>query len=338
MRGIGRLRQRLGTGSARSGRSLPIADEDRDYLTSLYDESVPLPDGAAAFLVPDNPRLVEIRRAYAALDLPVLTPSRWHERAVESFLDLRWFRGETLFMWHYRELRRASELKYFIFARYVRDRDTLGLLDQLDEDGAFGCWTFSYPGWGRVSRDLLQSINEISFLERALEISRREHLTVFDIGAGYGRLAHRMSGALTNLEDYCCVDAIAEATFLSGWYLEHRGCAPPARAARLDRLDDELQPGAFDLALNINSFSECPLDAVQWWIALLERLQVPHLLLVPNEPDQLLCTERDGTRRDFRPALEAAGYKLQHSEPVIDDPAVRELLPLDDRFYLFGLG
>jgi SAM-dependent methyltransferase len=313
-----------------------ITDEDRRYLTSLYDDSAPLPEGAERELLEDNPRLRELREAYRELDLPVLSYSRWHGEAIESFLDLRWFRGETLITWHYRELPRISALKYFVFTRHVADRDELGLLGKLEEDGAFGCWTFSYPGYGTVSRDLLQSVTEISFLERELGLSGREGFSVLDIGAGYGRLAHRMCAAFSNLADYCCVDAIPESTFLSEYYLRHRGCVPPARVVGLDAIERELSPGSFELAVTIHSWPECTYEAVEWWVDLLARLEVPRLLVVPNEPDELLTLEPDGTRRDFLPLLERAGYRLEKREPVIDDPAVRELLPLEDRFYLFS--
>ena len=95
---------------------------------------------------------------------------------MRAFLDLRWFRGETLITWHYRELPRVTALKYFVLLRYVAERDTQGLLERLEEDGAFGCWTFEYPGYGRVSRDLLESVNEIAFLERELGLSARRAL------------------------------------------------------------------------------------------------------------------------------------------------------------------
>ena len=311
-----------------------ITAEDREYLTKLYQDTVPLP-ARAQELTPDHPELVELRTAYASLELPVLDRSRWQEGAVNSFLDLRWFRGETLFVWHYREIPRISRLKYYVYARYVKDRDHLGLLDRLEEDGMFGCWTFSYPGWGEVSRDLLQSVNEISFLDRLLHISERPGLRVLDIGAGYGRLAHRMTTALPDLGDYCCTDVVPEATFLSRWYLDYRGCSPPARVVRLDRLDSELRPGAFDLAVNMHSFSECPLAAIQWWIDMLARLEIPYVLIVPNEPQELLSTELDGARQDFGSLLTGAGYTLEHREPVIDDPAVQELIPLRDHFHLF---
>jgi SAM-dependent methyltransferase len=311
-----------------------ITAEDRQYLTKLHQDTVPLPPEAEE-LRADHPELVELRSAYEALDLPVLARSRWHQGAVGSFLDLRWFRGETLFVWHYREIPRISQLKYYVFSRYVHDRDHLRLLDRLEEDGMFGCWTFSYPGWPEVSRDLLQSINEISFLDRVLRISERAELSVLDIGAGYGRLAHRMSTALPNLSDYCCTDAVPEATFLSRWYLNFRGCTPPSRVVRLDRIDGELGAGAFDLALNMHSFSECPLAAIRWWVELVARLDVPYLLIVPNEPHDLLSTEPDGARRDFSDILTSAGYELEHREPVIADPAVRQLIPLRDQFHLF---
>ncbi|HEY1523456.1 MAG TPA: putative sugar O-methyltransferase [Solirubrobacteraceae bacterium] len=311
-----------------------ITAEDREYLTKLYQDTVPLPT-AAQELVPDHRELVELRAAYESLDLPVVVRSRWHEGAVGSFLDLRWFRGETLFVWHYREIPRISQLKYYVFARYVLDRDHLGLLDRLEEDGMFGCWTFSYPGWREVSRDLLQSVNEISFLDRTLQVSQRSDLSVLDIGAGYGRLAHRMATALPGLANYCCTDVIPEATFLSRWYLAYRGCSPPARVVRLDRIESELEPGSFDLAVNMHSFSECPMAAIQWWVDLVARLEVPYLLIVPNEPQELLSTEPDGSRRDFSPILTTAGYALEHREPVIGDPAAQELIPLRDHFHLF---
>jgi SAM-dependent methyltransferase len=332
---MGHLRRILGNEAPPPHPLLTITDDDRRYVTSLYDETVPLPPEAAG-LGPDHPELVELRRAYGSLELPVIERSRWNTDAVGSFLDLRWFRGETLFLWHYRELPRISALKYFVYGRYVQDHDDLKLLQRLHEDGLFGCWTFDYPGWMRVSRDLLQSVNEINFLERRLAVSSASQFRVLDIGAGYGRLAHRMTTALPNVADYCCVDVVPEATFISDWYLRFRGCSPPARVVRLDEIEAQLPGGTFDLAVNMHSFSECPHDAIEWWVDWLRRLDVPNLLLIPNEPDMLLTTEADGTRRDFAPLLAGAGYTLACDEPVITDPAVRALLPLSDHFRLYS--
>lgn len=331
-------RRRLVRARSADEELLRLTDEDRRYMTSKHDESVPLPPGAAQDLHSGNPRLRELREAYAALDLPALKASRWHAGAVDDFLDLRWFRGETLITWHDRELPRTSRLKYLLLLRHVAERDERGLLERLDEDGAFGCWTFDYPGHPTVSRDLLESVAELSFLERELGLSGRERVRVLDVGAGYGRLAHRMAGAYDNLADYCCVDAIPEATFLSEWYLRFRGVCPPARVVSLDRVAHDLGPGDFDLAVNIHSFSECTYDAVAWWVDRLAALRVPSLLIVPNEGEDLLTLEADHERRDFAPLLARAGYRRTRLEPVVDDPAVAELVTMgDDCLHLFEL-
>lgn len=145
-----RLRRALGQPPQQAARDpLELTPEDRRYLTEYYDASVPLPPGAEEELSDGNPRLRELRASYAELDLPAVKGSRWQRESIEAFLNLRYFRGETLITWHYRELPRITRLKYFVLMRYVAERDELGLLERLDEDGAFGCWTYSYPGYGR---------------------------------------------------------------------------------------------------------------------------------------------------------------------------------------------
>lgn len=291
----------------------------------------PLPPEADE-LHADNPRLRELVAAYEALDWPVRAHSRWAADPFER-LDLQRFRGDTGYVWSYREQPRVTELKYFTYLRAVEEIDHLGLLDRLTEDGLFGCWTQQFPGHPRCSRDLLDSVNELSFLDRHLSVSTRDGLRVLDIGAGYGRLAHRATTAFPGIADHCCVDAVAHSTFLAEWYLAHRG-VDRARALPLPEVP-ELAPGSFDLALNVHSFSECTLDAIGWWSEQLDRLAVPHLFVVPNEPAGFLSLEADGSRHDFLPVLEDAGYRLTVDEPVFADPAVRSLLGVHDRHCLF---
>jgi hypothetical protein len=305
-------------------------------LTMRYDDRVPLPAGAAEYLRADNPRLIELRSAYAALDLPCIEHSQWGQSNVEGFIDLSYFRGDTMIQWHYRELPRATRLKLFIYLSYIEQRDDVGLLRRLEEDGMFGCWTYEFPGRPLVSRDLLESVNELLFLQRRMSLLDRPGLRVLDIGAGYGRLAHRMTVAASDLVDYCCVDAIAEPTFLCEYYLGTRDCSPPARVLPLHQLD-ELEPGTFDLAVNIHSFSECTLAAVQWWVEQLRQWEVPKLFVIPNEPEGMLSIEPDGSRRDLMPVLVNAGYQLTDREPVIAEQAVREMVRLSDQFHLFEL-
>ncbi|HEX4490313.1 MAG TPA: FkbM family methyltransferase [Acidimicrobiia bacterium] len=304
-------------------------------LSQNFDDTRALPTGASEALAVDHPRLAELRGAYAATGLPVIVPSVWNQERIDAQLDLAHFRGENAYVWHYREWPRVMQLKYFAYSEYVRARDPRGLVEQLGEDGQFGCWTFDFPGRTRVSRDLLDSVNELAFLDRHLHVLDRSHLRVLDIGAGYGRMAHRMSGAAPGLDDYCCVDAIPESTFLCEYYTQFRGCAPPARVVPLHELDGALEPGAFDLAVNIHSFSECTYDSIGWWMDRVAALRIPDLFIVPNDRDEVLSFERDGSRHDARPLIEAAGYELVESEPVISDPAVRDLMKVTDHFLLF---
>jgi hypothetical protein len=146
-----------------------------------------------------------------------------------------------------------------------------------------------------------------------------------------------MITATQGVADYCCVDAVPESTFLAEYYLAFRGCVPPARVVALTETATALQPGSFDLAVNVHSFSECTLAAIEWWVAELVRLRVPQLFVVPNEPEGIVSREPDGSYRDAMPTFEASGYRLRAAERVIDDPAVRELVRIYDNFYLFTL-
>src|SRR5947209_12675711 len=171
------------------------------------------------------------------LDIPAAEHSLWAPGNVRDHLELRYFRGESMIQWHYRELPRATRLKLFAYLTYLEAQDEAGLLNVIAEDGQFGCWTYDYPGHPTISRDLLDSVGELLFLDRHLSIRSSTELRVLDVGAGYGRLAHRMTEAAPGLADYCCLDAVPESTFLSEYYLAWRGCVPPARVVPLHELD-----------------------------------------------------------------------------------------------------
>jgi len=331
-----RLGGRLVRGSVgRLGYELVRAQPPSSYLTQIAGDAATLPPDAEADLRPDHPRLLELKRQYAELDWPVTARSRWQGDVLgPQWLDLRFFRGESPFIWNYRETERVSRLKFFLFLRYVLAFDHRSLVRQLGEDNAFGAWVFRFPGYPTCSRDLLDSVNELYFLDRHLGVFERPALRVLDIGAGYGRLAHRSVQAIPNLSSYICVDAIPESTYLCEYYTRHRELAAKARVVALPDVP-ALNPGEFDLACNVHSFSEMPIDAIQWWGAQLSRLQPAHLLLVPNEASGFLSTEIDGRRLDYQPVIEGAGYRLVAEERVFTDDAVRELMMVDDRMCLF---
>jgi FkbM family methyltransferase len=323
-------------GNGAAGISFPLAEHERRYLSSGYDARTPLSSQDSAFLSPDNPRLLELQRQYKELDLPAIRHHLWVSSRVTAHVDLKYFRGDNLYVWHYPEHPRAMALKLFVYLRYIEGRGGGRLLRALPEDGAFGCWTAEVAGFGKVSRDQLDAANEILFLERELGLLSRERLRVLDIGAGYGRLALRMAQAVPGLTDYCCVDAVPESTFLSEFYLKFRGCSPPARTVPLPEFS-RLEPDQFDLAVNIHSFSECTIEAIHWWVQEIRRLRIPHLFVVPNEADGILSSEPDGSYHSALPVLEEAGYLPVTKERAIGDQAVRHLARIMDNFYLFSL-
>jgi hypothetical protein len=310
-----------------------LTPEDRRYLTSLYDDSVPLPD-AAAQLTPDNPRLVELRERYAALDLPVLDASRWRPEAVADFLDLRWFRGETLITWHYRELPRISALKFFVLARYVRDRDTLGLLDRLARTGAFGCWTSAIPGHRTYSRDLLESANELLFLERAprrLEAARR--CACSTSARATGAFAHRFARPIPTSATYCCVDAVPESTFLSDYYLGSAArAARPRRAAR--PLDAELARRRFDLAVTSTRSRSAPSRPSRGGSTSSPGCESRGCSRA-RRADRAADARGRRAAAATSPAARTRGLSACASRAGHRRPAVRELMRLDDHFHLY---
>lgn len=230
----------------------------------------------------------------------------------------------------------AADLGMYLTLEYVQSQDKLGVLEKTAEDGLFGCWQFHFGNRAPVSRDLLDSANEINFLDQEIGLSSLADLRVLDIGAGYGRLAHRMVESLPNVAAYDCVDAIAESTYLCDYYLKFRKIDHKARAIPLDRIRTDMGE-RYDVAVNIHSFSECRLEAIRWWLKQVAEREIPWLLIVPNTADQLLSDE-DGegfVRKDFHPDINAAGYDLVRSAPVYDNEELRQLIGIDDHYLLF---
>lgn len=300
-----------------------------------HDDSRPLPAGMAAVLDDRHPDLVELRARYRRLASPFTPGSFWRRSRRLRDLNLAYFRGDNAYVWQLRQLGNHARLKVFLFARYISSLDTHKLLERTSEDGAFGCWTFDYQALPTSSRDLLDSINEMYFLDRHWGLLSKMDFTVVDIGAGYGRLAHRMVESVPDLRRYLCVDAIPESTFLSEQYLTYRRVDHKATVLRLDEVADRLVAERPDLAVNIHSFSEMPIAVIEAWIELLARSGVPALMIVPNEGDQLLSLEDDYVRLDFGPVLERHGYALAAREPTISDPDVRDLVGVGDWFMLY---
>jgi SAM-dependent methyltransferase len=272
------------------------------------------------YLSPGNPRLTELRERYAAFDRDATTPIVWSPGHVTED-DLRNFRGADIYVWQSGGLNYGL-LAHLITYYYILSRDRLGLLEKLGEDPAFAARLFEVDGRA-VSRDLLDSVLEINLLDQEIGLAGKPGFNVLDIGAGYGRLAHRMAQALPQLGTHICTDAVPESTFLCEYYLRFRGVEDKTRVIPLDEIESKLATTQVHLAVNIHSFSECSLEAIDWWAGLLAKHRVPWLVVCPNakhDGGRLLGVE-DG--RPFAPRIEKHGYELAKLIPKYDDPAVQ---------------
>lgn len=312
-----------------------VPPRDPRYLGASFDASMALPAGAAEVLCADHPRLRELQARYARCELPMARRTMWGNDYLGQELDLTRFRGDNVYVWQFRNVGASARQKYYVYLRDIAARDPLRLLELLTEDGLFGCWAFDYPGWPRISRELLDSINELYFLDRHVGMLHKPGFTVLDIGSGYGRLAHRALAAAPQLGRYLCADAVPESTFLCEYYLGFRGCLDRAEVLPLDEIDARLRGRRIDLAVNIHSFSEMSAQAVDGWLARVADLQVPWLLIVPNDADRLLTMEADRSRQPFDALLERYGYGIEVKQAVFADPTLREFMGVTDHFLLF---
>jgi SAM-dependent methyltransferase len=281
----------------------------------------PLPAGAADYLRPDHPELLDLRARYALL--PQFRHTQWAPEVLRHELELAYFRGDNAYNWQVRG--GVSEMQYLLTAYYVREVDHLGLFNRLTEDDLFGAHTFDFNGRQRISRDLLDSILQINFMDRTMGLSRIPNARVLDIGAGYGRLAWRLVEGMPNVARVWSADAIADSTFLCAYYLRFRKAGEKAVVVPADRAELTLHNERIDIVTNIQSFTECTTQSIRWWLDLLPAASAPYLMIVPNTPDQLLSMEPDGTRHDFLPLIEKYGYRLIAKElAYADAPSIQK--------------
>jgi putative sugar O-methyltransferase len=297
---------------------------------SGLNSSLVLPERASDYLRPDNPRLGELRRRYE--NHPASHHSLWSQQYLSTQLRLDQFRRDNVYV-HQR--RAASKDSYILTARYVQSVDKLGLLHILRDDHLFGNYLISFNGGALVGRDLLDAVLEINFLNDQIDLASLSNPVILDIGAGYGRLAHRLVQAIPKLEAVLCTDAIPESTFLSEFYLKFRGCESKARVLPLDEVERELRNRRIDIAVNVHSFGECPLQSIQWWLDLIRFNQIRYLFIVPNG-EALESWETDNTRINYLPLLLARGYKLVVKQPnYAQSPSVQKHGLYPCYYYLF---
>jgi hypothetical protein len=287
------------------------------------------------YLRADNPRLRKLEEAYALVQGGVTTPTAWNADLVRA-IDLQHYRGDEAYIFQRRGLN-MNEMSFALTYYYLKATDRLHLFDRLSEDEAFGVNIFEVIDGRPVTRDLLDSVVELNFLERHLAVSQRASVVILDIGAGYGRLAYRSLAALPSIERYLCTDAVPVSTFLCEHYLRHRGVDARAEIVPLHEIQSTLRRYTVDLAINIHSFSECSLEAIAWWMALLREQRVSYFMVVPNavEADGVTMLTIDG--ENFTNVITDHGYRLVARDPKYLDPLVQKYGPFPGVHFLFEL-
>jgi putative sugar O-methyltransferase len=201
-------------------------------------------------------------------------------------------------------LSEPADYPYFDLVRWCR-REHPNLLDTFTEDGAFGCAVAVAAEGKTVSRDLLDSVVEIGFLEKHLIGLRCAR--VLGIGAGYGRFAHRLTAAYPAAFVYC-TDAHPVSSLCCERYLAHRGVTRALVADQRELVDHVSEP--IDLAVNIHSWSECTVAEVEWWLEWLQAQRVQHIFCVPHTPDFGTWTDNGAVGPSFLPIIHSHGYVL----------------------------
>jgi len=278
-------------------------------LKQTFVSEVALPAGAFDCLRRDNPRIQELQRKYE--NHPASHHSLWSKRYLTEELKLDQFRADNAYV-HQR--RAANDASYFLTAQYVQSVDKLGLLGTVGDDDLFGNYLVRFNGDLLVGRDLLDAVLEINFLNDQLGLADLDSPVILDIGAGYGRLAHRLVQALPKLKRVLCTDAIPESTFLCEFYLKFRGCESKTRVIPLDEVEATLENQPVDLAINIHSFGECTLRSIKWWLDLVSANRIKYLFIVPNG-EALHSWELDDSRINYSSLLLERGYKMVVKQP-----------------------
>jgi hypothetical protein len=306
---------------------------DSQFLFAVPD--VTLPSGAREYLNEGNPRLLSLKREFVYLPSPALHHSVWRSERLIEDLPLQRFRDDCLFLWQKRDLN--TPISMALTALYLERSGLRSMLERCGEDDCFGCLTIQTCGL-QISRDLLDSISEISFVDRMIGLETLSGKTVLDIGSGYGRFAHRLVQTCPRIGKVFCVDAIPEASFLCEYYLDHRGVSPTAEMIPLAAFLRQNGSQDIEVAVNVHSFSECTLESIRWWISLLAERSVPHIFIVPNMEDNvppLASYEVSGERKDYLSVLVEYGYRLDHTEPKYLDPFIQRFGISPGDYYWF---
>lgn len=174
-------------------------------------------------------------------------------------------------------------------AEYVRDNCKSVQLGGKTLGEEYGATVMDTKAQGPVTRMWLDSMCEVNFLARHLDLKT---LRILEIGAGYGRLAAAMAWLV---DRYTCTDAVPISRFVCEYFtMKH---SPSVSVVHPDFLGSCV--GAFNLAINIHSWSECSLQSVEEWLSVIRTLGIEYLFTVVHDDGYL-----SWGGPSFRPCIE----------------------------------
>ena len=268
-------------------------------------------------------RLRELQQRYDSFPCAARSHSQWSE-VTSNAIDFERFRGESAYMWQYRD--GNVPLTYLATYFYQKCSPDADLLRLCVEDESFGVYGIPADG-GMITRDRLDSVTELGFLRQYFGLQQRARFSVLDIGSGYGRLAWRMSQCFPQVH-MLCADAVAESAFLCEFYLRHRGAPRHLRMVPLPDLADTLAREPVEMAIAVNSLSECSAASIRWWIELLQDHAVPHFIMVSNSyhggGSQLFSNEANPADSvPLLPMFAERRYRRVHLAPKYTEQALQ---------------
>lgn len=297
------------------------------------------PEHGSEYLRKDNPRLMELRMQYEAFSSRAPRPSQQFREYQRHGVPLNTFRADSTRVGQHGSL--DSPSSYVLTAHYMLAGPHEPFLRRMSEDGAFGVYSVPLEQGLLLSKDVLDSANELEFLRRHGVLDSDRGRTLLEVGGGHGRFAHRVHEAYHGLHSVLCADADPESTFLCEYYLSYRGL-PAGSVSPLPDLAHRLTLTRFDAAVNIHSFSRCSLASITWWLDLVREHAIRYLFIVPGSDrdggDTLLTTEPAGSRLPFGHVFRERGYRLVAREPKYSNPAIQKYGVTPTYYYLFELG
>lgn len=277
----------------------------------------------------EDPAFLELEERYKTIQNFPLGVWEPFQRGI----DMNNFRGESFYLAQF--LYGATPEKYWTQFGYLMDgqpeADEWNWLRIAQEDNAFGCLTLKSENMV-ISRDLLDSISEIKFIQDSLRFTYGDHVSVLDIGAGYGRFAHRFGTIFENSHIHT-TDAVPISSYICGHYLTYRNMDSQTTTWPLFSLG-ELSKEKVDVAVNIHSFSECTLESINSWLDLVVDMGIHNLFIVPHD-ERFICCDTDGSNPSFRPAIEKHGFSIRRAVSKYPE-SLRNLAPFPTTYYMFG--